>query len=84
MLPSAHTPCFNVGLHVKYFLKCLDVLPQPYTSLDTNRLTVVYFCVAGLDVLGAMDKVDAQRIIRWVYAQQVGPCFILTHLAALI
>eukprot|EP00966_Prymnesium_polylepis_P283383 6547602-Prymnesium_polylepis.1 len=60
----------NLALHVKYFCKLLDVLPGPYSSLDTNRITVAYFCVAGLDVLGAIDKVDAKRIIRWVYAQQ--------------
>ena len=62
--------CVNPALHVRYFLKCLEILPAPYTSLDTNRLTVAYFCVAGLDVLGALHKVDREQMIRWIYAQQ--------------
>jgi len=63
----------NLSSHANYFLKCLQTLPHQYTSLDTNRLTVAYFCVAGLDVLGRLDALDAPRIIRWVYAQQVLP-----------
>jgi geranylgeranyl transferase type-1 subunit beta len=57
--------------HVKYLSKCLEVLPHHYASLDTNRLTVAYFCVSGLDVLGALDRIDAPRLIRWVYSLQV-------------
>ena len=41
-------------LHVKYFQKCLQCLPGPYSSLDTNRLTVAYFCTSALDLLGAL------------------------------
>ena len=61
----------DLAAHVKYFLKCLDELPTPYTSLDTNRLTVAYFCVAGLDLLHALDRVDAAATIAWVYSQQL-------------
>ena len=57
--------------HAKYFLRCLELLPAPYASLDTNRLTVAYFCVSGLDVLGCLERVDAPRIIAWVYSLQV-------------
>ena len=27
---------FNLAAHVKYFVRCLQVLPAPYASLDTN------------------------------------------------
>ena len=57
--------------HAKFFLALLDTLPSPYVSLDTNRLTVAYFCISGLDILGALDKLDSAAIIEWVYAQQL-------------
>ena len=63
----------DTAAHAKYFLRCLELLPAPYASLDTNRLTVAYFCVSGLDVLGAVERVDAARIIEWVYSLQVLP-----------
>jgi len=64
----------TLSSHVKYFLKLLEVLPGPYGSLDTNRLTVAYFCVSGLDMLGALDRIpDRAALVRWVYAQQLVP-----------
>ena len=64
---------FDHNAHVKYFLKCLEGLPAPYVSLDTNRMTCAYFCISGLDILGALDKVDGPSIVEWVYAQQLRP-----------
>ena len=61
----------DLAAHAKYFLRCLELLPAPYASLDTNRLTVAYFCVSGLDVLGCLERVDAPRIITWIYSLQV-------------
>ena len=63
----------DVAAHAKYFLRCLELLPAPYASLDTNRLTVAYFCVSGLDVLGSVARVDATRVIEWIYSLQVLP-----------
>ena len=57
--------------HTRYFLALLAGLPRPYTSLDTNRLTVAYFCLSGLDLLGGLDRVDKPAIVRWIYAQQL-------------
>ena len=64
---------FTASMHKKFLLRLLDILPTQYSSLDTNRLTLLYFCVSGLDVLGALDAVDADRIIRWIYSLQVLP-----------
>ena len=61
----------NLAAHRAYFLKCLQGLPSPYTSLDSNRLTVAYFCVSGLDLLCALNDVDSKALVRWVYAQQL-------------
>jgi geranylgeranyl transferase type-1 subunit beta len=45
----------NVDLHVRYFASCLRRLPAGYSSLDTNRLTLVHFCCHALDLLGYWD-----------------------------
>ena len=70
-MASMTRPTIDIPRHIRYFLYCLRTLPTPYTSLDTNRLTVAYFCVSGLDLLGALDKVDAPALIRWIYSQQL-------------
>ena len=70
-MASTSSAAIDIPRHVRYFLYCLRTLPTPYTSLDTNRLTVAYFCVSGLDLLGALDKVDAPALIRWIYSQQL-------------
>jgi geranylgeranyl transferase type-1 subunit beta len=57
--------------HIRYFLALLKQLPGAYASLDTSRMTVAYFCISGLDILGALDMVDSSPIIDWVYAQQL-------------
>ena len=65
-------PPFAPSAHVKYFLALLRSLPTPYSSLDTNRMTVCYFCVSGLDLLGALDQIeDKASLIAWVYAHQL-------------
>ena len=60
--------------HVQYFLYHLRSLPAPYGSLDSSRMTVLYFVCSGLDVLGALDQIKPAKraaIVEWVYAQQV-------------
>ena len=48
-------------------------LPAPYASLDTNRLSLAYFCVVGLDALGQLSSINAERVRRWVYSLQLVP-----------
>jgi geranylgeranyl transferase type-1 subunit beta len=64
---------FEPNKHSSYLLSCLDRLPPPYLSLDTNRLTLAFFCVSGLDVLNDLARVDKRRVIAWVYSLQVLP-----------
>lgn len=49
------------------------MLPQPYSSQDSNRITLSYFVLSALDVLDAMEKVDRKAIIDWIYAMQIHP-----------
>ena len=50
--------------HIAYFVYSLQRLPAAYESQDVNRLTLVYFCVAALDLLDSLDQVRAERSHR--------------------
>ncbi|KAK8050079.1 type-1 proteins geranylgeranyltransferase subunit beta [Apiospora phragmitis] len=69
--------------HVQYFQRCYTtVLPSVYTSMDSNRLLLGYFTLAGLDLLinqrrqytrpsqSLIPAADRQRLRDWVLAQQ--------------
>jgi len=64
---------FQVEKHVKFLLRHLDSMPYQYQSLDPNRLTLLYFILSGLDVLGAINKIDDRKvgIIDWIYSLQI-------------
>ncbi|KAE8204167.1 hypothetical protein CF335_g2752 [Tilletia laevis] len=51
------------------------MLPQSYTSGDTQRMTLGYFCLSGLDLLGGVQsKVpdeERKELVNWIYAQQI-------------
>lgn len=61
--------------HARYFERFLMMVPEFLTSQDTNRLTVVFFALSGIDLLGKLDEVlDAaakQAVIDWIYSLQV-------------
>ena len=50
-------------------------LPSSHQGLDPNRLTLVHFAVAGLDVLGQLERLEPFRtaIVDWVYCLQTPP-----------
>lgn len=41
--------------------------------LFPTRLTIVFFALSGLDVLDALDAVDKNIMIEWIYSLQVLP-----------
>uniref|UniRef100_A0A8C1AHQ0 Geranylgeranyl transferase type-1 subunit beta n=1 Tax=Cyprinus carpio carpio TaxID=630221 RepID=A0A8C1AHQ0_CYPCA len=59
--------------HVRFFQRCLQVLPERYAPYETSRLTIVFFALSGLDVLDALDVVDKPSLIEWIYSLQVLP-----------
>ena len=68
-------PRFDRNRHLRYFSSCLRKLPGAYSSLDTNRLTLVHFAVQSLDLLGAFDEneeetelIDRSAVIEWIYS----------------
>ncbi|KAL9940445.1 hypothetical protein V8E36_001150 [Tilletia maclaganii] len=68
-------PAFEVKKHAAFWLRCLRMLPQPYTSGDTQRMTLGYFCLGGLDLLGVVEsKIPEQErseLVEWIYDQQI-------------
>ena len=77
---------FERTRHIRYFTNCLQSLPEQYAAADTNRLTLVHFCVQSLDILGCLpthpnccgqvDKevnIDTQAIIDLIYGLQTIP-----------
>ncbi|SAM08352.1 hypothetical protein [Absidia glauca] len=53
------------------------MLPSPYTETETNRMTLAFFCLGGLELLGALDSEisdhNKKDWIEWIYAQQIVP-----------
>lgn len=63
---------FDRESHILYFKACLKSLPQHYVSLDTTRLSAVYFCVLGLDILRAsLNDSEREIVIEFIYANQL-------------
>jgi len=63
----------NKKIHVKFLHYMLNVLPTPYSSQESNRITLAYFVVSSLDILGELDNLDKKRIIDFIYSLQVLP-----------
>ncbi|KAG7692490.1 hypothetical protein KL915_004537 [Ogataea haglerorum] len=63
---------FDPRVHVRYFLRCLGVLPSIYEAEESNKLALIYFCVCGLDLLNALDQLPEKvEMIDWVYSHWV-------------
>ncbi|KAL1509430.1 hypothetical protein ABEB36_004169 [Hypothenemus hampei] len=62
-------------LHKKYLNRFLNGgIPSFLSNMDSNRSVILFFCVAGLDVLGETEKILRHRkeqIINWIYKLQV-------------
>lgn len=69
--PSASASGFYGEAHAKYFRSIINVMPSPYASLDTSRMTALYFSVVGLDILGQLDTVNKNEIAEFIYALQL-------------
>jgi geranylgeranyl transferase type-1 subunit beta len=65
---------FRFSLHSKYFARCLSVLPSHISSLDNSRVTIVFYSLAGLDILGSLPSAlsyPASEVIAWIYRLQM-------------
>lgn len=62
-----------VEKHEKYFRLCMQSLPSKAQSEDSNRLSIIYFCLHGLDILGKLDltEIEKKDYAAHVYAHQI-------------
>lgn len=63
---------FPKDRHIRYWLRCLKTfLPREYTSNDSNRMTLAFFIISALDLLGALETrttaSERQSWIDWIY-----------------
>ncbi|XP_078436276.1 prenyltransferase family protein isoform X2 [Wolffia australiana] len=57
---------FDRERHVFFMEMMYELLPSEYESEEINRITLAYFVVSGLDILGSLDRVSKDQVARWV------------------
>jgi len=81
MTLDSDIPCENndlrltISRHAKFFKRTLQVLPGSQAIYDTQRITIAYFALSGLDLLDRLDMVqdERQQIIDWLYHAMIAP-----------
>jgi geranylgeranyl transferase type-1 subunit beta len=56
--------------HITYWKRCLrTLLPHQYTSNDSNRMTLAFFIISALDLLGGehITSVERNNYVEWIY-----------------
>lgn len=57
--PSSSSSGFDRDRHVMFLEMMYQLLPFQYQTQEINHLTLAYFVISGLDLLGAMDRVGS-------------------------
>ncbi|GMH90326.1 hypothetical protein TrVE_jg4810 [Triparma verrucosa] len=77
-LAKANAGKFDLSKNARYLHYSLSGLPEPYESLDTNRLTLAHFCIQSLYILKDQrlfhvlkGKEVRDRMIKWIYNLKV-------------
>src|SRR3989338_4199457 len=76
MSSETRTREVNVKLHLAFLRHHLNMLPQPYSSQESNKLSLLYFVMASLDCLGQLDVAipegeERQRVVDYIYSLQL-------------
>ena len=63
--------CLNRERHIKYWLRCLKTyLPAAYQSNDCQRMTLAFFILSALDILGALHScttpAERAEYVEWI------------------
>lgn len=73
----------SIQKHVKFWKLHMSMLPTPYTKADDqrfvssahDRMTLAYFCLSALDLLGQVEttitEVEREQFKAWIYSQQL-------------
>jgi len=73
MVPEK-TSALDRQKHIKYWKRASMLMPDAFTPLDSNRMSLGYFMVVALDLLNALDVIELaeqESWIEWVYSCQV-------------
>ncbi|XP_052187229.1 geranylgeranyl transferase type-1 subunit beta [Diospyros lotus] len=72
--PTSHSSTdFDEDRHVMFLQMAYQLLPSEYQREEINRLTLAYFVVSGLHILGAGDRIDKEAVIDWVLSLRAHP-----------
>lgn len=74
-MSALHPSKFNKAQHIKYWLRCLKThLPTQYTSNDSQRITLAFFTLSALDLLGVLHECTSEseraEYTEWLYRCQ--------------
>jgi geranylgeranyl transferase type-1 subunit beta len=50
----------KLNAHTSYFHRVLSGLPSQAEPHDSNRITIAYFCLSGLDLLGRLGPASSR------------------------
>lgn len=50
-----------IDKHIKYFSLCLTMLPARHQDQDNNKLSIIYFCLQGLEIMNDLNFTDKER-----------------------
>lgn len=70
-------PLDSISIRKKHALFLNTILSNrfPCSSLDTTRMTMVFFAISGLDILDQLStmlcETRRKQIIEWIYSQQI-------------
>ncbi|KAJ9498128.1 geranylgeranyl transferase type-1 subunit beta [Exophiala xenobiotica] len=68
-------PRLDRDRHIKYWKRCAQLLPEPYSAGEASRMSFGFFIVAALDLLGALETAttaeEREGWINWIYTCQV-------------
>lgn len=66
----------NLQSHVKYFSEMITQPSTVYSSMDAQRITLLFFSYFALELLGCgnldnIPKLSKKNLIDWIYSQQI-------------
>ncbi|EMR08854.1 hypothetical protein PNEG_02641 [Pneumocystis murina B123] len=69
----------DIDKHTKFHLRHLKMLPHDYLFSDTSRMSICFFCICSLDLLGSLEtsttSLQRKNWIDWIYSCQVSNGF---------
>ncbi|KAG8907714.1 hypothetical protein FRB99_002510 [Tulasnella sp. 403] len=74
-MAAVSLPPLNRKQHAGHFMFCLRGLAEKFTEVDTSRVTLAFYCLSGLDLLGALGskttEEDRTTWREWIWRQQL-------------